>query len=497
LKFAGGPALVAGPRPAGKRQPYKCGTKRSRVPLRQSTASSGLNHRRRRWSSAKLAAFPEESETIQSMKLRLLFSLAAIVVVFCGLGGCRREATRPVRLVRVWCHQGQEAENRAMRDIARAFNAAHAAQDVRAEIVFFPDFQYTEKLVIAAAARDLPDVFDLDGPLLARLVAAGLLQPIDRWFGAAERSDFLPSILAQGTIDGKLFALGAFDSAVVLYYDRAMLARAGVTPPPDNTGWTWPEFMDACRKVRAAGMEPVALHMNETADEWFTYAFSPVIQSSGGVLISEDGQRVRGVLASPENKRSLQAWQAVFQQGLAATDPVDPDPFGNGKVAMDWSGHWMARSHLAKKGDRLGAMSLPRTGARPAAPCGSWCWGLSRHARDPEAAALWLAWVTDARHGVEPIVRANGAVPARRSAFAAFPEYAGPPYRLIKQQLETQATPRPRTPHYAAITRGFAAALRDIAHGAEVAARLRLAENEIQTVIDRRLARQNQTEAAP
>jgi len=52
-----------------------------------------------------------------------------------------------------------------MREIARAFNAAHAMQNVRADLVFFPDFQYTEKIAIAAAAHDLPDVFDLDGPL--------------------------------------------------------------------------------------------------------------------------------------------------------------------------------------------------------------------------------------------------------------------------------------------------------------------------------------------
>ncbi|HVU36509.1 MAG TPA: sugar ABC transporter substrate-binding protein, partial [Opitutaceae bacterium] len=127
-----------------------------------------------------------------------------------------------------------------------------------------------------------------------------------------------------------------------------------------------------------------------------------------------------------------------------------------------------------------------RTGAQPVAPCGSWCWGVSARARQPELAALWVRWVTDTPHGIVPIVRANGAVPARRSAFAAFPEYAHPPYRLFRTQLETIARPRPRTPFYAALTRGFAGALRDIAHGADVASRLRTAETQIQQVIDRR-----------
>jgi multiple sugar transport system substrate-binding protein len=394
-------------------------------------------------------------------------------------------------VIRVWSHQGQEAENRAMREIAAAFNAAHAGEGLQVELTFFPDFQYTEKLSIAAAAGDLPDAFDLDGPLVARLVDAGLLAPLNGFFSPDELQDFLPTILAQGTIDGRLYALGAFDSAVVLYYDRDLLRRAGVEPAPPGAGWTWEEFMDACAKLQAAGIEPLTLHMDENADEWYTYAFSPVVWSAGGALIDPDQQRVTGVLASPANRQALSAWQKLFQRGFAAADPVDPNPFARGHVAMDWTGHWMARAHLELKGDRLGVMLLPRVGPEHAAPSGSWCWALSSTARNPDGAARWLRWVTDTTTGVIPIVRANGAVPARRSAFAAFPEYEEYPYRQFREQLETIARSRPRTPFYASLTQAFAAALRDIARGAEVQARLQAAEAEVQAVIDRRLRRAN------
>lgn len=398
------------------------------------------------------------------------------------------EPSRPepsTHVLRVWSHQGQEAENAAMRAIVDDFNTAHQRRGVRVVVTFFPDFQYTEKLAVAAAARDLPDAFDLDGPLVARFADAGLLAPLDDMVPPNERADFLPTILEQGTIDGRLYALGAFDSAVVLYYDRSMLQAAGVAPPADDTAWSWSEFEQACAQIKAAGFEPLALHMNESADEWYTYAFSPVVWSGGGALIAEEGTHVRGVLASDANIRSLTAWQALFTRGFAATDPVDPDPFGNGRTAMDWTGHWMARSHAANKGEALGAMPLPVL-ERAAAPCGSWCWAVSARSRATEAAGLWIRWVTGRDTGVVPIVRANGAVPARRSAFAAFPEYSRPPYSLFRHQLEHHGRPRPRTPHYATLTQRFAGALRDIARGASVDARLRAAEAEIQRVIDRR-----------
>jgi multiple sugar transport system substrate-binding protein len=77
-------------------------------------------------------------------------------------------------------------------------------------------------------------------------------------------------------------------------------------------------------------------------------------------------------------------------------------------------------------------------------------------------------------------------VPSRRSAFAEFPEYAEVPYRIFRSQLETAARPRPRTAFYATLTRSFAGALRDISRGADVAARLKKAEDEVQRVIDRK-----------
>jgi multiple sugar transport system substrate-binding protein len=387
--------------------------------------------------------------------------------------------------LRVWAHQGQEAEHAALRTIARSFERASESGGARVELSFFPDYHLTERLSIAAAAGDMPDAFELDGPLVARFVDARQLAPLDRIFSPMELEDFLPSVVAQGSIGGRLYAVGAYDSAAVLYYDRARFAAAGVEPP-GSRGFAWPELLEACEKLVASGVRPLAAHAGETNDEWFTYAFSPLLWSAGGSLIDPTGTRVQGVLASATNVASSGAWQELFRRGFASNSPVDPDPFGNGSVAMDWSGHWMARRHLARKGAELGVMSLPRLGAEPAHACGSFCWSISAHARQPELAERWLRWVTAAETGVRPLVEANGAVPARRSAFALFPAYRSLPYALFRQQLEHGARPRPKTPFYASLTREFAAALRDIAHGADVARRLREAEYYIQREIDRR-----------
>lgn len=399
-----------------------------------------------------------------------------------GVGSACRSGASP--RFRLWAHQGQPAEHAALGRVVAAFDAELGGG--RVEISHFPDHHYAERLSIAAAAGNMPDAFELDGPLVARFVEAGLLAPLDGLLPPSDLADFLPSVITQGTIGGRLYALGAFESAAVLYYDRRLLEAAGVQPPPPARGFSWPELLDACARLRASGVTPLDLHAAEKSAEWFTYGFSPVIWSGGGRLIDDAGSRVRGVLASAENVASITAWQALFERGYAPSDAVDPDLFGNGKVAMDWSGHWMARSLIASKGPNLGVASLPRFGAQPVSPCGSFCWALSPQSSDPGLGARWLRWVTGKDSGVRPLVAANGAVPARRSAFAAFPEYQRLPFSLFREQLEQTAQPRPRTPFYASLTRELAAALRDVAHGADVAARLRRAEDEVQAVIDRR-----------
>ncbi len=415
-----------------------------------------------------------------------IFFLVALASLAALVASCRKDLppSPPLRTVRVWFQESSEAEVRALRAIATSFNLAHEHRGARVILEFIPEQDYARELATAFSTATGPDALTLDGALVARYAQTGFITPLDSWFDRNELEDFLPTVREQGTVGGRLYSLASLESAAALYYDREMLSRADVVAPPEGRAWTWPQFLAACERLRAAGVAPVALHL-DASDDAVLSAFSPVIWSGGGELVAGGGRRVRGIIAGPENVASLEAWQTLFEKNYAVVAEPDSDPFAEGLVAMDWNNHFAARSHLRRKGDTLGAMLLPRLGTRSVAPCGGWGWAISKRARDPEAAALWIKWVTDLRHGVEPLVRATGGVPARRSAFALFPEYSRPPYRLFRDQLELAGRPRPHTPHLDVIAEGFAAALRDIARGAEVGPRLRSAEDEIAAAIER------------
>lgn len=391
--------------------------------------------------------------------------------------------------IRVWAHQGQERENAAMRGIVEAFNLAHADEGLRIEITFFPDRQYADKVSIASASGSLPDVIEVDGPYVGPWAAENILAPIDGLVSEDLERDLLPSLIEQGTFRGRLYALGAFESALVLYYNRAMLEAAGVEAPSSVAdAWDWEEFLAALESVRPHCALPLSLHMDEQSAEWFTYAFAPLVWSNGGRLIDSEAGRCEGVMDGPLSVEAVSHWQQLFQRGLAEPSSTTPDPFGTGLTAFDWTGHWMLPGFEAREGLDFGVAPLPKLGERLVCPSGSWCWGLTQKGAARPGAWKAIQWFLDPEQGIHPIVKANGAVPGRRSAFVLFPEYREMPRRLFREQLEAAAHPRPRTPVYLTLTTQFARALQDVAGGADPARALGEAAAQVQRALDRQTA---------
>ena len=74
-------------------------------------------------------------------------------------------------------------------------------------------------------------------------------------FAKEDWDDFLDSTKNQGTYDGKIYAIGATESSVALYYNRDMLDEAGIKAPDKlEDAWTWSEFADVAGKLTKDGV---------------------------------------------------------------------------------------------------------------------------------------------------------------------------------------------------------------------------------------------------
>lgn len=395
---------------------------------------------------------------------------AAVTVLALGpaLGGCG-EPPEPagVAALRVWAHAGQAAERRALEEMVRRFNAGGE----RVALSFLPERTYHAQVQAAALAGDLPDVLELDGPYLYNYVWQGALRPLDDQVGPALRADLLPSILDQGRYRGRLYGLGQFDSGLALYARRSRLRAAGARiPAHPREAWSADEFDALLEALARDDPDGAVLDLKlNYPDEWFPYAFSPVIQSAGGDLIDRhDYRSAAGVLNGPPAVAALTRVQRWLRSGRV--DPnVDDAAFTSGRVALSWAGHWEYRRYRDAAGADLVLVPLPDFGRGSRTGQGSWLWTVTRACRDPAAAGRFITFLLEPDN-VLAMSRANAAVPARQTAIARSEWYRpGGPLRLFAVQLAGgYSIPRPKTPAYPVISSAFRRAFAEIRDGAPV-----------------------------
>ncbi|MEM7029565.1 MAG: sugar ABC transporter substrate-binding protein [Chloroflexota bacterium] len=373
--------------------------------------------------------------------------------------------------VSLWWHTGTPEEQAAMDDAVERFNAQGGPYTI--EKTDLPGGTYTDQVNAAALAGELPCVLDFDGPFLYNFAWSGYMLPIDEFVDADMKADFLPSILDQGTYNGKLYSLGQFDSGLGLYANKAYLEAAGVRIPTFDEPWDLAEF-DAALASLADLDEvefPLDLKINYGRGEWYTYGFSPILQSFGGDLINRaDYQSASGVLDGPESVAAMTAFQNWFNNGWVDPAPAGDDSFYGAKTsAISFVGHWMWPAHSEALGDDLVVLPMPDFGGSPVTGMGSWNYGITSNCDNPEGAWEVLKFLVSTEESLA-MANANGAVPARLSALEQSDLYnVGGPLYVYVQQLESgRAVPRPVTAGYATITSAFAEAVDNIIAGSDV-----------------------------
>jgi multiple sugar transport system substrate-binding protein len=407
--------------------------------------------------------------------LSFLLILAMAAPLFAG-GKQEAAAGEGPTTIEVWFHSGKGEEREVLDTQVKEFNSMQ--NEVIVKAVMLPEGSYNEQVSAAALAGDLPDLLDFDGPFVYNYAWAGHLIPMDSYISSEMKADLLPSILAQGNYSGKIYALGTFDSGLAIWGNKAYLKKAGVRIPSGTAdAWTFAEFKDAIAKLQALPevKHAIDLKMNYGQGEWYTYGFSPIVQSFGGDLIDrKEYQSADGVLNGPEAVKAMKWFQSLFQEGYASKLPAgDDDFYGTKTAALAWVGHWMWSSHNTGLGEDLVLLPMPKFGSKAVTGMGSWCWGITSQSKTPDAAWKFLSYIMQPSQTLF-MSNANGAVPSRKSALARSPLFSkGGPLEVFTQQLEGGvALPRPITPAYPTITEAFAEAVQNIVTGADVQAEL-------------------------
>jgi multiple sugar transport system substrate-binding protein len=397
-----------------------------------------------------------------------LFTLVCLLLAGCSQSEQSETNTDVVQLS-VWSHAGQASERQTIERHVQAFNQQHT--DVQVTLTFIPERSYNAQVQAAAIAGDLPDLLEFDVPYLYNYAWQGHLQPLEPLLPKALQQDLLPSIIKQGTYQGHLYGVGTFDSGLALYARRSLLEKNNIRiPNHPQQAWSLQEFEQILERLAAVDKDGAAIDLKlNYPDEWFSYGFSPLLQSAGGDLIDRtDFQKATGTLNGAASVATMTHVQDWFNKGWVDSN-VDDAAFITGRVALSWVGHWEYRRYRDALGEDLVLLPLPDFGKGSRTGQGSWVWGISRHSKAPGKAAEVIAYLLQPKQ-ILAMTEANGAVPATYTAIAQSKLYqqGGPLHLFVVQLAEGYAVPRPRTPAYPVISASFRQAFANIRNGMAV-----------------------------
>ena len=110
------------------------------------------------------------------------------------------------------------------------FETSHPG--VKIENIAIPFDQVRQQLITMSAGGNPPDVAQLSGPWAQELGPLGVLRDLNEFITPAERADHFEGGLQAGTYDGKLYAIPFGLSPHGLWYNKKLLAQAGIDSPP-------------------------------------------------------------------------------------------------------------------------------------------------------------------------------------------------------------------------------------------------------------------------
>ncbi|CAN5665830.1 hypothetical protein BH18ACI5_BH18ACI5_03460 [soil metagenome] len=401
-------------------------------------------------------------------RARTLFLLALAIMGMATTSQAQPPLVTPIRVgnpdakttLTVWAQQ--DYSHLASRPaIAQVFTEvftewARATPDVNLRVSVMPALeQHKAKLLLAASAGRLPDVASIDSFWLPLFLDSGAVQPLDEFWPASDRQDFLPfTITTLSDPAGHVYGLWHETDCRLLYYRKDLLPQA-----PRS----WAELLDVASRV--ARDKKIAGYLYN-AGRWEATVFDHLAMfwAQGGALVDAGGRPIFGEGEHRQRMINLLAFlRDTIKTGasprsvLASMDYQQlTSAAAAGDVAMFLGGNWQLADLKANltpdEFAKWDVAPIPqRDPSTSSTGTGGWIWVV--FARDParRKAAVEFIRSVEAPANAARISEATGHLPVRRSVYQQFPTFREGWYARFGE-IVASGQARPAVPMYPAIS---------------------------------------------
>lgn len=238
-------------------------------------------------------------------------------------------ATKPVTLK--WASWALAEEKLYPTYAAMANTFMEANKDITIEMDGSQAYStYLDQLIVSAIGGTAPNVAHIKAEWLPQLLETGAVKAV---VGISDNvmKDYSAGAISGVTVDGEMVAMPWFANTEALFYNKALLERAGVKAEDIKS---WDDLLAAAEKISALGDDIYGLAFPDSEVETGEgYNILPALWANGGEFM-KDGKVTLDTDAGIKTYTQL---QEVFKKGLSPKGATLKDlrnMFGQGKIGF-------------------------------------------------------------------------------------------------------------------------------------------------------------------
>ncbi|WP_263732426.1 extracellular solute-binding protein [Cellulomonas sp. SG140] len=284
----------------------------------------------------------------KSLAAAAVLAAGALVLTACSSGGSGSGSTGSSaagggKVTMTFWHNSTTGDGKAYwESTVKDFEAANPNVTINIQAIQNEDMD--GKLQTALNSGDAPDIFMArGGGKLADVVAAGQAQDLTKSIDDATKKAVGDAAFSAFSVDGKVYGMPVAVLPGGIFYSKDLFTKAGITSTPK----TMADLNDAVTKLKAAGIEPIALGAKDAwpAAHWF-YFFS-LRECSKDTMAAAAKSRSFNDPCWTKAGQDLQTFAATnpFNQGFLTTSAQQgagssAGLIANHKAAMELMGAW-------------------------------------------------------------------------------------------------------------------------------------------------------------
>jgi len=337
------------------------------------------------------------------MKTRVFWLLIFTLVIAMGCGGASRDDNTLI----VW--HWMTDRHAAFEELAARYEAQTGVK-VRFEL-YAPSDIYSQKIIAAAQARTLPDIFGIldKKKVVAAFIESGFVLDLQSYFAADERAwerRLFPKAMSVNRFEAKnsygiapgIYGVPIDVTNIQMIYNKKLLKKAGIAKIPQ----TFDEFLEMAKLLRIHGISGLVSGWGEM---WMidcfasNYAFNimgqdKVMATFRGEVPYTDADWIKVL----DVFRRLRDAGALAQGIVTKANKYAEQDFALGRAAFAFNGSWCVNVYDDMNPDLDYAVMMPPL-VNPQRPMSIWGGaGSSFHvlATSPnkDMAVAFLKWLT-------------------------------------------------------------------------------------------------------